>query len=206
MTNQSARVDVLTAEVRTLAVGRRQITMSVYRQLDKVAPPDIDPFGRVRDKLTADGYVEVVGKSRTDGSLVRSWVYQSPRSPRITVYGEGHRFHVGCNVERKAATIRVAERDGFFVDFRLDGARAAPSIYSGNRDIDRRPDERDCGRLRVYSAQRYDRIYPDDIFVDEVSADWVKRTADELISDSIKQRELAAPWESLPLIVLAGLR
>jgi hypothetical protein len=43
-----ATVDVLTAEVRVLQVGRRQVTLSVVRQLDWADPGDIEPFGRVR--------------------------------------------------------------------------------------------------------------------------------------------------------------
>jgi hypothetical protein len=37
MTVAAARVDVLTAEVRALMVGSRQVTLSVYRQLDATA-------------------------------------------------------------------------------------------------------------------------------------------------------------------------
>jgi hypothetical protein len=49
MTVAAARVDVLTAEVRALMVGSRQVTLSVYRQLDATAAEDCEPFGRVRD-------------------------------------------------------------------------------------------------------------------------------------------------------------
>lgn len=45
----SATVETLTAEVRTLMVGNRQITLSVYRQLDREPYELIEPFGRVRD-------------------------------------------------------------------------------------------------------------------------------------------------------------
>ena len=43
-----AVVKVLTAEVRTLMVGSRQVTLSVYGQLDHAPPEYIEPFGRVR--------------------------------------------------------------------------------------------------------------------------------------------------------------
>jgi hypothetical protein len=85
----TARVDLLTAEVRVLMVGSRQITLSVYRQLDWAHADEIIPFGRVntlrlgehpfgripelRDDTT--GWVEVVGVStcvRNAGALVRS--------------------------------------------------------------------------------------------------------------------------------------
>ena len=52
----TAHVEVLTAEVRVLMVGSRQVTLSVYRQLDHVRPGHIEPFGRVRDGAE-DGWV-----------------------------------------------------------------------------------------------------------------------------------------------------
>ena len=36
---------MLTAEVRVLMVGNRQVTRSVYWQLDYVSPLGIEPFG-----------------------------------------------------------------------------------------------------------------------------------------------------------------
>ncbi len=50
MATHTAEVQVLTAEVRVLMVGSRQVTMSVYRQLDEAADEhEIEAFGRVRD-------------------------------------------------------------------------------------------------------------------------------------------------------------
>jgi hypothetical protein len=72
----TATVEVLTAEVRVLMVGSRQVTLSVYNQLDHVRPDDIDPFGRVRPRDAEPGWVCVVGASKRDtdrGTLVRSW-------------------------------------------------------------------------------------------------------------------------------------
>lgn len=58
----TATVETLTAEVRTLVVGARQVTLSVARQLDWVSAAILEPFGRVRllgsagpDHLTAIG-------------------------------------------------------------------------------------------------------------------------------------------------------
>jgi hypothetical protein len=47
-------VSVLTAEVHTLMVGSRQVTMSVWNQLDQVRDELIKPMGRVRPKDEAD--------------------------------------------------------------------------------------------------------------------------------------------------------
>jgi len=70
----TATVEVLTAEVRVLMVGSRQVTLSVARQLDEVDPFLIKPFGRIRTgarkPFAATGIIEVIGS--LDGSLVRS--------------------------------------------------------------------------------------------------------------------------------------
>jgi hypothetical protein len=68
----TATVEVLTAEVRVLMVGSRQITLSVFRQLDWVSPEKIQPMGRVRDKDDASDYVGVVGREISSGVLVQS--------------------------------------------------------------------------------------------------------------------------------------
>lgn len=76
MSSQSATVETLTAEVRVLMVGNRQVTLSVYRQLDLVDPAFIEPFGRVRSGEKWTGHREVVGRlcdsCEGAGSLVRS--------------------------------------------------------------------------------------------------------------------------------------
>ena len=75
MTATAARVEVLTAEVRVLMVGSRQVTMSVYNQLDQVKPGEIAPFGRVAPRDADSGWINVVGVSTRDadrGTLVRA--------------------------------------------------------------------------------------------------------------------------------------
>src|SRR5260221_12621074 len=71
MTSKSAAVEVLTAEVRLVAVGSRQITLSVFGQLDSVHPSAIRPFGRVNSRDQRPGQIVVVG-SDADGQLCRS--------------------------------------------------------------------------------------------------------------------------------------
>ena len=53
MSTDTATVETLTAEVRVLMVGNRQITLSVAKQLDRMDPYEyptdaFEPFGRVR--------------------------------------------------------------------------------------------------------------------------------------------------------------
>jgi len=69
--NQTATVEVLTAEVRVLMVGSRQITMGVFTQLDEVYEDGIEAFGRVRPRNSQD-FIWVVGKHKDDGTLARS--------------------------------------------------------------------------------------------------------------------------------------
>ena len=66
----TATVETLTAEVRVLMVGNRQITLSVCRQLDVVPLEDMKPFGRINDGKRDGTYV--VGKHRDTGALVTS--------------------------------------------------------------------------------------------------------------------------------------
>lgn len=79
--SHSAQVTALTAEVRALMIGSRQVTLSVYRQLDwAMFDENFEPFGRVsppRPKVRhwedANPGVEMVGKDLLTGSLVRSF-------------------------------------------------------------------------------------------------------------------------------------
>lgn len=81
---ETATVEVLTAEVRVLIVGSRQVTLSVFSQLDYAASGVIEPFGRVRPGRPhcSDGWgglsrdcpgdcIDVVGRDN-EGILVRS--------------------------------------------------------------------------------------------------------------------------------------
>lgn len=83
-------VETLTAEVRTLVIGNRQVTLSVLGQLDIVHPCAIEPLGRVRPR-NSDGEIHTIGRipafistvtgkpigidgPRPPGTLVRSWL------------------------------------------------------------------------------------------------------------------------------------
>jgi len=84
-TTTTATVEVLTAEVRVLMVGSRQVTMSVYKQLDWVEPWELDPMGRVEPD--SDGQVvSILGRDIVDGCLVRALVRPGYRRP-VTHYG-----------------------------------------------------------------------------------------------------------------------
>lgn len=96
MSTLTATVEVLTAQVRVLMVGSRQVTLSVYRQLDWADPREMTPFGRIRDEVTErsfrrevddwgvsryvqDGGLWAIGCNST-GDLVRSHLPKPPKS------------------------------------------------------------------------------------------------------------------------------
>ena len=88
--SETATVETLTAEVRTLMVGNRQVTLSVYRQLDYARPNEADLMGRVRatqfkgptrsNGWLEDAGLEWVGRHKVTGALVRGHVPDSWRS------------------------------------------------------------------------------------------------------------------------------
>src|SRR5690606_26506941 len=65
-------IETLTAEVRALMIGKRQVTLSVYRQLDTIPWSEIEPFGRVRDSKDDEHAINVIGRNRKNNALVRS--------------------------------------------------------------------------------------------------------------------------------------
>ena len=70
----TATVATLTAEVHVLQVGNRQITMSVYNQLDHAGLGEIEwpPFGRVHPRSVDRHTLYLVGRHEHTGALVRS--------------------------------------------------------------------------------------------------------------------------------------
>lgn len=72
MSSHTATVEALTAEVRVLKVGSRQVTMSVFNQLDFADLDDVEVFGRVRTRDEISGSVNLVGMHMTTGCLVRT--------------------------------------------------------------------------------------------------------------------------------------
>jgi hypothetical protein len=90
-----ARVQLLTAEVRTLVLGARQVALSVYAQLDECPPELIEPFGRVRPREAGRWHTYVIG--RVYGELVRSSVLsrRAWQQGKRICYGETAQLDVG---------------------------------------------------------------------------------------------------------------
>ncbi|EHK82120.1 hypothetical protein [Rhodococcus pyridinivorans] len=77
----TATVETLTAEVRVLTVGKRQITVSVAKQLDVIPVTRLTVFGRVKLELK-DHKDYVIGVDNTTGILSLSAYNKYFRGPK----------------------------------------------------------------------------------------------------------------------------
>jgi hypothetical protein len=117
--NKTTTVEMLTAEVRVLMVGSRQITLSVARQLDTVNADEIEPFGRVRVLQKPDrNDVEVIGSA--DGVLAYAVARAKLKGCAMLGYTSGR-----CDLHRKALTAVGLDPDGYF----RDGAYISPDEH-----------------------------------------------------------------------------
>ena len=177
MGTTSATVETLTAEVRVLMVGRRQVTLSVYRQLDTVEPDEIEPFGRVRDgqdlaySLPHGEAVYVVGVHQKTGVLVRSNCSR-------------RRFQCGAPDFNEWQQMRRKEQD----NWRGMRDRAYTNCLDRHGHGSRGEME-NCDR-----AWRDANLPPPGTSIDE----WK--------SECLEDVPQFPDWSELPLIVLAGLR
>jgi hypothetical protein len=199
----SAEVQLLTAEVRVVMVGSRQVTLSVYRQLDWVAHHDIEPFGRVHDRYDTDGIDQghsgttcyVIGKQKNIGALVRS------KAPRVDY------FHQLRNADKKPGlTTWAASKHlpwGRHVYNDYDRIHV-PIIEDGN----------DVVVVPVNVTKRYcDEHKTAEAGSQLTWSGSVSALERDLVAEGFillgQQRHLRAlyeQWITLPLIVLAGLR
>lgn len=123
----TATVETLTAEVRVLMVGSRQVTLSVVKQLDAVAWDQMEPFGRVRcTNPNVTSSVMLIGRHRRDGVLV---VAEMPQ-----VYW---RVYIGELPEPVTVCSYFSAGDP---DLRCDGRRIEvdPKSVKGCADIEHR--------------------------------------------------------------------
>ena len=199
MGTERVHIETLTAQVKVLVVGRRQVTLSVYRQLDEVSSDEITPMGRVRDSKDSDAYIFVVGHDN-QGNLVRSkryamrgkiWTEDAPRKgwwlPVLPddAAASGARPILGVSGSRSGSGASgsgcIASADGFEFRWRMGLPAELRFVASGipathwkfvSDEVATQASE--LGEKRVTSMRRMDEDY----------------------------RE----WSQLPLIVLAGLR
>ena len=187
---KSTHVEVLTAEVRALMVGSRQITLSVYRQLDTVPPERIEPFGRVRDGH--DTGLWVIGRDKTDGALVRAQQEHVPNNELIWMPTFPF-IEIGRVTYERLPKVRsgnAIEHDRY-VTYQVDGEPAY--LYAGTK----------------YDGSQWVTFSKDDL--DEPARlliEWdslVRNVRIERLAHATRLTRYLA-WKVLPLIVLAGLR
>lgn len=193
----SARVDVLTAEVRALMIGSRQVTLSVYRQLDTVPPDQCVPFGRVRDSKDEAQELHqlfVVGRHATDGTLIRSSVYHQPYKQVIDPPLNNHTWwyeptaedagysptYWGGGHSAKDACALIAEDGEYAVYCHLFPRNQR--IYGRCPSVDKWDFK--TGEIAEYAMQK------------GLTTIWAIKESHRFHGD----------WSQLPLIVLAGLR
>jgi hypothetical protein len=200
--SDTATVETITAEVRTLMVGSRQITASVYGQLDLRDGRRIVPFGRVQPKDAKPGRVYVVGKDPETGELVRA---ETPSAQRLieatvkerskadawenaqhTLNGKGGK----CDDEADAAD-EQAER-------RLTGDIYNSAAHYDQEAAEALAAEASAAELREKAKGHWAEADKAELQVEE----WEKRDTAEVE----RLGALADEWSGLPLIVLAGLR
>jgi hypothetical protein len=179
MPTEIAEVETLVAEVRTLMVGSRQVTMSVFNQLDECR--DLIPFGRVRCKEPG---LWLVGKHPDSGALVRL----QNRYPSLPYAEDGpdawkhflahHAHHAQHKLKLKEPRFCVATgRSGTELVWAAHLHYKCPDGTHGRCPAD----------------------------VQALQAEWERIAADEMERYDAEVDEYEALNE-LPLIVLAGLR
>lgn len=216
----SATVETLTAEVRVLMVGSRQVTMSVYNQLDVMPHTCIEPFGRVNPK---EGGLWVVGRDDITGTLVRS------EAPELSDILKKWPFSKGATkllAEAVARQLEVTQGVGHpdFAACRDDLARVCARLVSAQLADESRCNQRlgDVGdRLKIepFHLTNVFRNQLGNISNDgharwEAAEGTVDRKADLLtkgyrvavMNAKDKVEDIRKFWGELPLIVLAGLR
>lgn len=118
----TATVETLTAEVRVLMVGNRQVTQSVAKQLDVVSIFQIEAWGRIALGATRPSRayrgkdrpgIEVIGTFKGNLSRATVWEYEDMRAPEwFTGYVEYHdppEVHAKRDRRNKVWLARVKE-------------------------------------------------------------------------------------------------
>lgn len=212
-----ASVQVLTAEVRTLIVGSRQVTLSVYNQLDHVPHSSITPFGRVNPKAADRSHIYVVGRRKRGRSLVRAM------TPSMSDVLDREPFEWAATQVATDAfeAIRGAADDALEAFVREVALSFALLIRAGFFNLARAEDAlmREARNAGLCTAERI----PADIRsrIAGLNAGSAKASAGPFESRALavihgyEQADTEAAvtvarvrrvWSELPLIVLAGLR
>lgn len=208
-------METLTAEVRVLMVGSRQVTLSVAKQLDRVAYEDMDPpLGRIRTgrKIRDDDIgryhlnLEIIGRHRKTGALVYGYPRRSDTLyPWPSDSWEHWAFHETVRGLLNAHTrYKFKAYNGFEVHWQPDMSQyCAPCIethpspykHYGASDV-----EKWLNAEWKHNCRRGNFCSLDDLY-----SDWnakLDKAVDEYLLVEASEREA----KTLPLIVLAGLK
>lgn len=181
-TTTTATIETLTAEVRTLVLGSRQITLSVAKQLDIIPLARLSVFGRVRISKDRD---YVIGADN-DGTLALAKYYPEWRPALSFITADdlqgGHIIVCSGQIERDVGTYRLC-----FIGetFEVAADATQPCGIEGHKPYLHEKCEgwrtNGCDVLISTSLQRQEDL------------------------NTIKRARIRAAVEA-PLIVLAGLR
>lgn len=182
----TASVESLTAAVRVLMVGNRQVTLSVARQLDKVPWQDIQPFGRVRISKDDDGKWGTIVGSNSDGDLV---IADAPPEGVRIKYEQQKDYPTLCDRQSNvtfAHSLTESER------YAVATFAGLSVVFAINRRVSSRNDAHQCR----HHDGACGNVLPPSVET------WLR---DET-AKAASEREWWEAHKSLPLIVLAGLR
>lgn len=184
----TATVQALTAEVRVMMVGSRQVTMSVYKQLDKVEPNDLaEIFGRVHPTGHEPNVsLHVVGRSSA-GSLVSSSMSTVAKRMWPLYIGVETTYAYGKETYECGVTRELGSTRGCICE-------ACADVPVGHR-------VRNMGLLQAGPESLAPTDYRMRSASYESLDDW-EDGWDARVAEDVRREE----WINLPLVVLAGLR
>lgn len=195
MTGQTTTtIETLTAEVRALMIGKRQVTLSVYRQLDTIPWSEIEPFGRVRDSKDDEYAINVIGRNRENNALVRSAIRRDSWLEPAPEQFSHWLFHRGT-ADKRAIVFPVGASHGRTLQWSIQRTKHYPGTICGFT----------CDAASRHELDHNARQAGEFCDLDRLEAEW-RWFADNRV-DTLIPRELEfQAAERLPLIVLAGLR
>jgi hypothetical protein len=194
----TATVETLAAEVRTLMVGSRQVTMSVAKQLDVVDLGLLDIFGRIN--LSGEAGIWVIGAHKETSALVKARArYSVKRAAWIWLGDQPSELQRPQRCPRNHKPSRHYEDGDYYsaIDLQFDGWR-----------IEMRPEDTEL------LHQEFDREKGGRIECTDSCNHWYPRDCRQIIADALDEHRLRYNADqklyeaaiSAPLIVLAGLR
>jgi hypothetical protein len=215
-------VKTLTAEVRVLMVGSRQVTLSVYNQLDCIPHRQIDPFGRVNPRDADPGRVYAVGRDPETGVLARAktprWDEELDRRPykrsaeqlalaTVRSFAAIEPPRIGTDGTEREQYRHAEERAGQILRS-LGAARLVCWLSPFGVVMDDYARTAGLTRAEISQADRLPspRGAPDTQPGSQQAAQILESYQQAITAAQAYADRIKAEWSALPLIVLAGLR